>query len=153
MSTGSLYIKFRGALYKKADPEDGLPPEDLTREEQIDLLLNNRSAWNSWVRSINTSPQLQGMDASPEALRRRFEKPGKGMWMDVGANFEHLDFSGADLTDANLRDAYLFGTDLREATLTGADLTGAHYDQSTRFPIGFDPKSAGMRFVKNPHIF
>ncbi|QCX48117.1 pentapeptide repeat-containing protein [Ralstonia solanacearum] len=55
---------------------------------------------------------------------------------------------------ANLRDAKLardnlggstkrHGADLTGAQLHGADLRGAEYDDKTKFPVGFDPHTAG----------
>jgi uncharacterized protein YjbI with pentapeptide repeats len=82
-----------------------------------------------------------------------------------GCNFQGADLRGANLRGANLRGANLAGANLRDADLgldalggatrvQGADfsgaqlhgckLEGAQYDDSTRFPAGFDPVSAGM---------
>lgn len=65
----------------------------------------------------------------------------------------NLDLSQEDLTNANLKNAILSkanlcNTDLRGANLKNAELDGATYNQDTRFPKGFDPKGAGMIFVK-----
>ena len=46
--------------------------------------------------------------------------------------------SGADLRYANLMGADIVGADFRGANLDGVDLTGAIYDDSTKFPDGFN---------------
>ncbi len=53
------------------------------------------------------------------------------------------DLSGADLRGAVLVTASLQGADLRGADLAGADLTNALYDDTTRWPEGFDPAKGG----------
>ena len=66
-----------------------------------------------------------------------------------GANFSGSDFSdGANLTFADLSRADLCNTNLKSARLEGANLegiqlSGAIYDDTTKFPIGFDPQKAG----------
>jgi hypothetical protein len=75
----------------------------------------------------------------------------------VDADCSRADLSGADLTRANLRGTNLTGADLSGAylavtNLAGADLTGAdldstvmigvRYDDTTRWPDGFDPPPA-----------
>jgi uncharacterized protein YjbI with pentapeptide repeats len=71
------------------------------------------------------------------------------------ANLEGASFVMADLGSANLRGARLAnamlcgnlrGADLRGADLTGADLDRANYDDSTRWPEGFDPAAHGARY-------
>ena len=47
-----------------------------------------------------------------------------------GEDLSDIDFSNADMTDANLTGADLSNTDLRSASFTSADLTGANLDQS-----------------------
>lgn len=66
-----------------------------------------------------------------------------------GADLRGADLGGADLRYANLRGADLGGAYLRYANLGGANLRGANlrgafYTASTVFPVGFDPKNAGM---------
>jgi uncharacterized protein YjbI with pentapeptide repeats len=53
------------------------------------------------------------------------------------------DFRGADLRGADLRTAILAGADFRGADLRGADFERAKYDETTRWPEGFDPKKHG----------
>jgi hypothetical protein len=87
------------------------------------------------------------------------------VWVDLsgvdlqGANLSHANLSGANLSEANLSDqtdlsfadlsradlqnANLRGTRLEGANLEGVQLQGALYDETTRFPIGFDPLQAG----------
>jgi hypothetical protein len=47
-----------------------------------------------------------------------------------GEDLSDIDFSNADMTDANLTGVDLSNTDLRSASFTSADLTGANLDQS-----------------------
>jgi len=79
-----------------------------------------------------------------------------------GANLEGADLAGTDLIrvsfrHANLRNALIgpsglgfpssvFGCDFTAANLEGTDLWAALYDEDTRFPDGFDPRSVGMTF-------
>lgn len=65
-----------------------------------------------------------------------------------GANLNGANLDGATLFNASLDHAWLKGTSLCGTILTnvnlmGATLTGALYNTSTRWPEGFDPKSAG----------
>lgn len=66
----------------------------------------------------------------------------------VGANLHGAHLYGASLANANLDGAHLHGAGLVHARLTGAKLTGASlgratYDDTTRWPDGFDPAQAG----------
>src|SRR5438874_1608558 len=57
----------------------------------------------------------------------------------TGANLVVTNFSSANLTRADLTGACLMGADLRTAKLAGTIFTHALYDQTTRWPTGFDP--------------
>ena len=66
-----------------------------------------------------------------------------------GANLNGADLYGATLNGANLYRADLYGADLNGADLNGAylngaDLSGAKANPYTRWPDGFDPKTAGV---------
>ena len=50
---------------------------------------------------------------------------------------------GAKLIEAQLQKADLRGADLRRAEMSGADVKGALYNESTRWPIGFDAEDKG----------
>ena len=72
----------------------------------------------------------------------------------VAAHFEHANLGGANLSQAHLIGAELCGANLVGACLAGADLTGADltsalYDDSTRWPDGFDPARHGARTVED----
>ena len=57
----------------------------------------------------------------------------------------HTNFRGADLSKDNLGGrTSLLGTDLSFADLEGAILTDAVFDDVTKFPAEFDPRSHGM---------
>jgi Pentapeptide repeats (8 copies) len=66
-----------------------------------------------------------------------------------GANLSESNFSGetnltfADLSRTDFRNTNLKGTRLEGANLEGIQLEGAVYDETTRFPLGFDPMRAG----------
>lgn len=59
------------------------------------------------------------------------------------ADLQGADMRGADMRGVNLRGADLRGTDFREARLQRVDLSHALYDDATRWPNGFDPKTTG----------
>lgn len=60
-------------------------------------------------------------------------------WVNLsGAYLNWVNLSGANLREANLSGAYLI-----RANLSGADLSGATYNTTTVFPIGFSPDLAG----------
>ena len=61
-----------------------------------------------------------------------------------GAHLNNATLSGAYLTDAKLNFARLNGANLNGANLTGANLDhtnldGVHYDEKTKWPVGFKP--------------
>jgi uncharacterized protein YjbI with pentapeptide repeats len=63
------------------------------------------------------------------------------------ANLTEANLTGADLTDAYFLDAILTAANLTYANLTGADLTGADltgacFDDSTTWPLGYQPPAA-----------
>ena len=65
----------------------------------------------------------------------------------VGADLGRADLRGADLRGADISSAYLAVTDLRGADLTGATLEGARFigaewDETTRWPEGYEPPPA-----------
>ena len=79
-----------------------------------------------------------GADLSGVKLIRAY-LPGVNLW---AANLTGANLSGVNLSQANLR-----GAKLNNVKLYGANFTGAFYDQSTRFPRGFDPISKNMRLI------
>ncbi|MBD2146556.1 pentapeptide repeat-containing protein [Sphaerospermopsis sp. FACHB-1194] len=67
----------------------------------------------------------------------------------AGACLDDANLTKANLENANfwrvdLRKAYLTGANLKGADLTKADLIGAIYNDETKFPEGFNPKTAQM---------
>ncbi|MFD8566808.1 pentapeptide repeat-containing protein [Streptomyces sp. NPDC059639] len=83
----------------------------------------------------------------------------------VRTDLRDADFTDADLREANLRKADargamfhrtdlrmadLRGIDLSTANLVGARLTGAVVSQHTRWPVGFDPATAGVVEIEDP---
>ena len=69
-----------------------------------------------------------------------------------GADLSRTVMEGADFTRAMIRDsmfvaADMRGADFKEASLHRSDLTFAKFDETTRFPIGFDPRNTGEKDV------
>jgi hypothetical protein len=60
------------------------------------------------------------------------------------ANLKGANLKSADLTGATLTAANLCGADLTGAILTGAGFDIAEFDAATKFPAGFDPRTAGL---------
>ncbi len=61
-----------------------------------------------------------------------------------GANLERARLKGADLRQTDLREANLIGADLRETNIEETFWEGAIYDQTTLFPVNFDPEQFGL---------
>ena len=57
-----------------------------------------------------------------------------------------MQLNGANLTGADLRDAYLLATDFGGATLTETQFLGAVWDQSTQWPDGYEPPRAKVGY-------
>ena len=74
----------------------------MANPQQLALLKNSVTEWNQWREE---NPEL-----TPD-LRY--------------ANFQKTDLEGANLTGANLQDAFFFDANLRGTILNGANLTGA----------------------------
>lgn len=72
------------------------------------------------------------------------------------ANFAGAVFNGVTLNALNVRGANFVGASFLGANLTGAtnwalaNWTGALFDASTVFAVGFDPVAEGMTFVAEP---
>ncbi|MEM7345714.1 MAG: pentapeptide repeat-containing protein, partial [Chloroflexota bacterium] len=60
-----------------------------------------------------------------------------------GANLTGANLSRASINNVNLNDADLTGANLSEADLTNTDLTNAAYNNSTKWPDGFNPFEYG----------
>lgn len=63
----------------------------------------------------------------------------------AGANLRRVRLHGANLARANLRGADLRGADLEYATLDEADLHDAVADETTWWPLDFEPVNAGVQ--------
>src|SRR5215208_4586282 len=74
--------------------------------EYLNILMQGVKIWNQW------------RDENPD-IRPDF----RGQYLSR-LNIRLVNFSGTDLTNANLREAILMGADLTSAILTGANLTG-----------------------------
>lgn len=115
------------------------------RDEQYDIALN----WDGQRRMRGfdlAGKDLSGLNLADSDLRKATLE---------GADLSGTRFGGADLSGANLRGAKLKEADLSNAELQGADLrgvadlwkamslAGAKYDEDTKWPAGFDPKTTG----------
>lgn len=58
------------------------------------------------------------------------------------ANLTEANLKGANLNGANLNHAYLYSADLENTDLRGVALDYVEYDETTKFPGGFDPSSS-----------
>ena len=91
---------------------------------------------------------LRGADLHKADLRKANLSWANLSWANLSeTNLSGADLSGADLSWADLSGADLSGADLSGADLSWVNLSGAKYDISTRWPIGFNPKKAGA-FLK-----
>ena len=68
-----------------------------------------------------------------------------------GANLHNVNLGeakliAADLTGANITDTDLWAADFTGANLSRANLRGAIYNETTLWPEGFNPESAGAQF-------
>ena len=76
-----------------------------------------------------------------------------------GARMDEATFRGADLRGAYISydnlggSSTLIDADLTGTLLDGADLVGCEYDDSTRFPEGFDPAARGMTWADPNRIY
>jgi len=95
-----------------------------------------------------TSSELE--DANLEGANLEFAELG-GAPLDRarlrGANLYRTDLTGTRLDGADLTMANLVGANLNKASLVGARLDGAHYDEQTTWPEGFDPIARGAIFI------
>jgi uncharacterized protein YjbI with pentapeptide repeats len=72
------------------------------------------------------------------------------------SNFEGAKLGGANLSSASVDHAKFYDADLSGADLSkvsgieSASFSGAIFDESTKFPAGFDPVDAGMRMFSGP---
>lgn len=129
-----------GAIYNKKTiwPEgfdqrkSGATLKILISEHELNQILHSmtKNLRSHYLRNAS----LHGADLNHGNLSKAFLR---------AANLSAANLSHADLWDANLRDADLRGADLRGTNLGVANLRGAIFDQSTKWPTGFDPIAAG----------
>ncbi len=129
-----------GAIYNKKTiwPEgfdqrkSGATLKISVSEQELDQILHSmtKNLRSHYLRNAS----LHGADLSHGNLSKAFLR---------AADLSTANLSHADLWDANLRDANLRGADLSGTNLGAANLRGAIFDQSTKWPDGFDPIAAG----------
>ena len=66
-----------------------------------------------------------------------------------GKHFEHLDLSGLNLKEANLKDAFFIGADLSEATLENANLTGARLVKTQLYQANLSGTCLTGAYIEN----
>ena len=150
--------------------EANLDNSDLYLADLSGVKFQNASFKNVDLRKANllqvdlTGANLTGADLSYSDLRNA-DLSGANLSNAklVNANLamaclKKANFNNADFTKANLRsdtpdkryshnnNQYNF-IDLKNANLEGAIFKGTLYDESTRFPIEFDPKKAGAYLI------
>ena len=101
-------------------------------EQELEQILHAKTKNMRSLYLRNAS--LHGADLSHGNLSKAFLH---------AADLSAANLNQADLWDANLRDANLRGADLSGTNLGAANLRGAIFDQSTKWPDGFDPIAAG----------
>lgn len=144
----------------KEELDDEFEEEKLSPKKAIINLVKNGEIEQAKELSMTLDMKsfLVGADLQGANLR------GKNLsGLDfTGANLEGAYLTGADLSNANLTNTNLVGTFLRNTDLSGADLTGtniqnayypeaAKYDETTKFPQGFDVKThkTDLEYVKS----
>ncbi|MBN1452355.1 MAG: pentapeptide repeat-containing protein [Anaerolineales bacterium] len=125
--------------------------EELSGLEMRDADLNRMSLTYRNLRGADfsgsdlTGATLQGSDLRAASF--------------IGTKLDGTVFYRADLRGAILREAILKNTNFQEAHLEGADLSSAKiegadlratYDQTTKWPAGFDPDAAGAVQINVP---
>lgn len=107
----------------------------------VDVILKKYAAGERNFREIDLSQcdlrsiNLKGADLSYADLSEAILNNANLR----GTDLSYANLSSANLTQADLRGTSLFGVDLRDAILKEVRLAGADYDETTRFPAGFDP--------------
>jgi uncharacterized protein YjbI with pentapeptide repeats len=66
-----------------------------------------------------------------------------------GKHFEHLDLSGLNLKEANLKDAFFIGADLSETTLENANLTGARLVKTQLYQANLSGTRLTGAYIEN----
>jgi uncharacterized protein YjbI with pentapeptide repeats len=140
-NAASVYLLKRGAqlrnanlAYMKLDSID-LRDSDLRKAHLFSADLSDSDLRRADLRNASfNEANLGGADLSDANLR--------------GADLVGADLRSARLNNAQLRGANLVGADLRGARLNNAQLRGANAIPDTKWPRGFDPKSAGVNIVE-----
>ena len=84
--------------------------------------------------------KLWGADLSNADLKRIIPD-NKNEALLSGTNLQAADLRGITLSKADLRNVDLRKANLSDVDLKEANLQGALYDEETKFPTGFDPRS------------
>ena len=90
--------------------------------EHTTLLLKGVEAWNTRRRTVKFVPDLSRLNFHEE-----FREKGQ-LDSDGQVRLNRIDFSGANLSNADLRYARLFDANLSSTNLACSDLRGAHLD-------------------------
>ena len=124
-----------------------------------DKLVDANLRWSRGMRASFINAELDGADFGQSTM---IEVDLRNANLS-GANFQSCNMNGADLgralmdganfSLAMIRDSMWIMADMRNANFEGAslhraDLNMAIYDQTTRFPQGFDPQNTGWKDVE-----
>jgi hypothetical protein len=119
----------------REEPAISLSRVDLRSVALRDSRLNgSRFRYANLARSVLGGVWLEHADLTAADLRRASLDHAHL----AGANLSRASLQDANLRHADLRHANLRGANLRGATVNAAQLTGAHADQATIWPDGFD---------------
>jgi uncharacterized protein YjbI with pentapeptide repeats len=162
LAVGAVYFKRRSRA-RLSDPEPEprglirLTPSEVRRRLDQGGHLRGVDLTGARLDHIDLrGRRLSGLDLSRASLRH-----AQLTGADLSASrLDFADLSGATLKRANLTGASMLETMLWGADLSGADLSGsrqlimaglrrARFDQTTLWPPGFDPQSAGAEFQRS----
>jgi hypothetical protein len=159
---GQAYLRLMMAQLALERFDDVLE-KDNTRQDAWNGRYQALGLLNRWSELPPEKADLTGFTWRRASLSADLKSPifAKGWWDEIdasgrsltGADFSrtfltNVDFTGADLSNAIFKDAELRNVNFSGANLTGSNLKGRllgiKWDEKTRWPDGFDPKSIGQ---------
>ena len=162
----------KDAAYKELSRKSGLVAKLLAFSFDFWYPLKTSFGSNAQVFGVNTQPlpQVAGQPVLTQLDLENADLVGVDLaGFDLiglsfrGANLQNAnlaeadlswaDLSNADLRQANLCQAHFFEANLTNTNIFGANVTdtnfsGAKYSTSTRWPVGFNPQTAGAELLK-----
>ena len=155
---GTMVATLAGGATPTVSEGTPVPTPD-TASEHLAKLKEGMEAWNTWrtqhpgIKPNLRRVDLQGADLTSynlfKAILANTNLSGAILVSAnlKAANLQSAKLDNANLTKALLNNANLVGAILTNAVLTDAILTNARYDNTTVWPIGFDPVAAGAKLV------